>query len=129
MDSEILVVTVGFLDGCRFEMSSRAGPVSKGKNVSQGGSKPAVEQLVQGLAGTKLAPSQDDGGEWRSFPRRTRTNLETLLENLGFLRIPTLLELGVVSNKGEVITYLGEVMAMVGAHKLLIIGSPVGEEH
>lgn len=72
MDFEILVVTVGFFDGCRFKMSSRAGPMSKGKNVSQGGSKPEVEQLVQGLAGTKLAPSQDDGGEWEVISKKNK---------------------------------------------------------
>jgi hypothetical protein len=68
----------------------------------------------------------------RSFPRRTRTNQETLLEKLGFLRIRILLELGVVSSKGEVATYLGEetmypgeVTAMVGAFKLTYL---VGDE-
>ncbi|CAE6116897.1 unnamed protein product [Arabidopsis arenosa] len=53
-------------------MSSRAGPMSKGKNVSQGGSKPEVEQLVQGLAGMKLAPSQDDGGEWEVISKKNK---------------------------------------------------------
>ncbi|CAL9231314.1 unnamed protein product [Arabidopsis halleri] len=53
-------------------MSSRAGPMSKGKNVSQGGSKPEVEQLVKGLAGTKLAPSQDDGGEWEVISKKNK---------------------------------------------------------
>ncbi|XP_010421163.1 PREDICTED: protein SUPPRESSOR OF GENE SILENCING 3-like [Camelina sativa] len=53
-------------------MSSRAGPMSKGKNISQGGSKPEVEQLAQGLAATKLAPSQDDGGEWEVISKKNK---------------------------------------------------------
>ncbi|VVB17461.1 unnamed protein product [Arabis nemorensis] len=53
-------------------MSSRAAPKSKGKNVSQGSSNPEVEQLVQGLAGTNLAPSQDDGGEWEVIYKKNK---------------------------------------------------------
>lgn len=53
-------------------MSSKGGPKAKGKNVSQGGSNPGVEQLVQGLAGTKLAPSQDDGGEWEVISKKNK---------------------------------------------------------
>ncbi|EOA20190.1 hypothetical protein CARUB_v10000486mg [Capsella rubella] len=53
-------------------MSSRAGPMSKGKSVSQGGSKPEVEQLAQALAGTKLAPSQDDGGDWEVISKKNK---------------------------------------------------------
>ena len=52
-------------------MSSRAGPMSKEKNV-QGGYRPEVEQLVQGLAGTRLASSQDDGGEWEVISKKNK---------------------------------------------------------
>ncbi|CAN8277352.1 unnamed protein product [Cochlearia groenlandica] len=48
-------------------MSSRAGPNVKGKNVSQD-----VKQLAQGLAGTKLAPSQDDGREWETISKKNK---------------------------------------------------------
>ncbi|KFK27663.1 protein suppressor of protein silencing 3-like [Arabis alpina] len=53
-------------------MSSRAGPKSKGKNLSQGSSNPEVEQLVQGFAATNLAPSQDDGGEWEVISKKNK---------------------------------------------------------
>ncbi|ESQ31906.1 hypothetical protein EUTSA_v10003814mg [Eutrema salsugineum] len=57
-------------------MSAWADPKSKGKNVAQGGSNPEVEQLVQGFAGTNLAPSQDDGGEWEFISKKNKNKAE-----------------------------------------------------
>ncbi|KAF8087573.1 hypothetical protein N665_0578s0026 [Sinapis alba] len=53
-------------------MGSRGDSKSKGKNVSSGGSKPEVEQLVKGFSETKLGHSQDDGGEWEVISKRSK---------------------------------------------------------
>ncbi|XP_010521614.1 PREDICTED: protein SUPPRESSOR OF GENE SILENCING 3 [Tarenaya hassleriana] len=53
-------------------MSLRSGSrSSKGKNISEG-SNPDVDQLSHGVAGTKLVPSQDDGGEWEVIGKKNK---------------------------------------------------------